>query len=331
MTKKNQQAVSLSEDAAKEIDFTGAICSQLFCSQRVEEASDGQSTEEGIGDEGRPTIIAVMSYKGGVAKTTASVNLAVCLANDGNDVLVIDMDAQGNASQYLGVYDSTAQALCIADVLCSTVGSCYRSLAEVIRPANPSNRGDDNYDRIWVVPSHARFADADLRIKSDGAGTGTRLGFAIEDMDQHFDYVIVDCAPALDITVANALIALTIGNSASMAVIPVSNDAFAIAAAQQTVQYAETVAKSMRYSQPFPLMILETMVDENAAVRKDGAAQLRCHVPEVERLNTFIPSDDVVPESNLFGVPVVTYAPSSEPAIAYRALAKEIEEIVEGR
>lgn len=331
MTKKSQQSVFFDENAAekvdKEIDQVG-----VACMQRVGETPDGCLVAGGIADGERPTIIAVMSYKGGVAKTTTSVNLAVCLANDGNDVLVIDMDARGNTSQYLGVYDPTAQTPCIADVLYST--SCRRqvsSLEEVMRPANPSNRGDDSYNRIWVVPSHSRFADADLRIKSDGAGVGTRLGFAVDDLDRHFDYIIIDCAPALDVTVSNALIALKMGNSASMAVIPVPNDAFAIAAARQTAQYAEMVAKAMRYSEPFPLMILRTMIDENERVCKDGVDQLRCYMPEVECFNAAISSDAIVPESNLVGVPVVTYAPSSGPAVAYRALAKEIEEIVEGR
>mgnify|MGYP002711386116 CR=1 FL=1 len=104
-----------------------------------------------------------MSYKGGVAKTTTSTCLAVCLSELGYKVLVIDMDGQGNVSQSLGVYDPRSEEACIADVLYQATPSSPRmSLSEVMRTTD--------YENVFCVPSNFRFADADTRLKAEIAG-----------------------------------------------------------------------------------------------------------------------------------------------------------------
>lgn len=268
-------------------------------------------------EDTRPTIISVMSYKGGVAKTTTSTCLAVCLAEEGNKVLIIDLDGQGNASQYMRVYDPRSEEACIADVLFSSSSNSDRmSLEDVMKKTE--------YENVYVVPSNFRFADADARMKAEGAGVDTRLRYAIEDMEQMFDYIIIDCGPRLDMTTTNAIVALEAGNSNSHLIIPVRVDGFAIAGVSQTVAMINRTATDRR-TQPQPWRILQTMVEPRTSAYKAGVEELKAAVPNAKYFTTKISKSTVVPESSLVMQPLVTYDASSKPALEYRMLAREIE------
>ena len=268
-------------------------------------------------NDSRPTIISVMSYKGGVAKTTTSTCLAVCLAEEGHRVLIIDMDGQGNASQYMGVYDPRSEEACIADVLYSSSAKAARlSLDDVMK--------ETKYENVYVVPSNFRFADADARMKAEGAGADTRLRYAIEDMEQTFDYIIIDCGPRLDMTTTNAIVALEAGNSNSHLILPVRVDGFAIAGVSQTVAMINRTAADRR-TQPQPWRILQTMVEPRTSAYKAGVEELKAAVPNARYFTTKISKSTVVPESSLVMTPLVTYDPTSKPTLEYRMLAGEIE------
>lgn len=268
----------------------------------------------------KPTVISVMSYKGGVAKTTTSACLAICLAETGHKVLIIDLDGQGNISQYFRVYDRLSTDTCIADVMYQTSQSSERlSLEEVMRPTD--------YNNVFIVPSNFRFADADAKLKAEtSGGVDTRLRYAIEDLKESFDYIIIDCGPRLDMTTTNAIVALEAGKHGSLIIIPVKIDGFAVAGVSQTIDIINRTARERRIP-PQAWMILKTVVERNTSVYKVGCEELKKTLPSANYFKTFIEKSTVVPESSLAAIPLVAYAADSKPAFEYRMLAQEIEDM----
>ncbi len=330
---KQQQSLSLGRETVEELEKE-AERRGLNKSQLADLLLNGQLTQPAD----KPTIISVMSYKGGVAKTTTSTCLAVCLSQFGYKVLVIDMDGQGNVSQSLGVYDPRSEQTCIADVLYQATPSSRRlRLSEVMQHAKRTNeKGEiEEYDNLFCVPSNFRFADADTRLKAEIAGgVDTRLMYAIEDLvedtkkdgEKKFDYIIIDCGPRLDMTTTNAIVALEAGNNASHIIIPIKVDGFAIAGLSQTIDTINRTAKERRRL-PQHWKILQTMIERNTSAYKYGCQMLKEAIPNAEYFNTKIEKSTVVPEASLAMEPLITYDPNSKPAISYRQLAQEIEDM----
>ena len=318
---KQQQSLSLGRETVEELEKEAE---RLNKSQLADLLLNGQLTQSAD----KPTIISIMSYKGGVAKTTTSTCLAVCLSELGYKVLVIDMDGQGNVSQSLGVYDPRSEEACIADVLYQATPSSPRmSLSEVMRTTD--------YENVFCVPSNFRFADADTRLKAEIAGgVDTRLLYAIEDLidetarsgERKFDYIIIDCGPRLDMTTTNAIVALEAGNNASHIIIPIKVDGYAIAGLSQTIDTINRTARERRRL-PQHWKILQTMIERNTSAYKYGCQMMKEAIPNAEYFNTKIEKSTVVPEASLAMEPLIKYDPNSKPAISYRLLAQEIEEM----
>ena len=313
-----QQSLSLRNDTInileKEAERRGVSRSKLVDSVLFEQlATDTVS---------KPTIVAVMSYKGGVAKTTTSACLAICLSEAGKRVLIVDLDGQGNISQYFRVYDPRSEESCIADVLDhASTNSNRLTLEEVMR--------ETDYENVYVVPSNFRFSDADAKMKAETAGgIDTRLRYAIEDMKENFDYIIIDCGPRLDMTTTNAIVALEAGNHNSHIIIPVKLDGFAMAGVSQTVDLINRTARERRMA-PQPWIILRTVVERNTSVYKVGSEELKNTLPNAKYFNTIIDKATIVPESSLAMIPLVSYEPDSKPSLEYRMLAQEIEDMNE--
>ena len=273
-------------------------------------------------------IISIANHKGGVGKTTTTASVGSILATKGYKVLVIDMDGQGNVSQSLGVYDPRSEEACIADVLYQATPSSPRmSLSEVMRTTD--------YENVFCVPSNFRFADADTRLKAEIAGgVDTRLLYAIEDLidetarsgERKFDYIIIDCGPRLDMTTTNAIVALEAGNNASHIIIPIKVDGYAIAGLSQTIDTINRTARERRRL-PQHWKILQTMIERNTSAYKYGCQMMKEAIPNAEYFNTKIEKSTVVPEASLAMEPLIKYDPNSKPAISYRLLAQEIEEM----
>ena len=272
--------------------------------------------------EKKPMIITIMSFKGGVAKTTSAASLAICLAQDNNKVLIIDLDGQGSISQYLGVYDQTAEADCIADIMLTNTKGQRKTILEIAQPTE--------YENVDIVPSNFRFSDADARMRNESSQSSidSRLRFAIEDAidETHYDYVIIDCPPSLGLVVTNAITALEAGNDASMIIIPVRCDGFAIAGLSNTISTIEQVARERR-TRMRKWKLLSTIAEKNTVAYREGKKIIERSFKNAEFFNTVIPKNTSVIESTLAMQPAVIYDPKSKASEEYHRLAEEIEEI----
>ena len=272
--------------------------------------------------EDKPMIITIMSFKGGVGKTTSAASIGICLAENNNRVLIIDLDGQGSISQYLGVYDQTAEEDCIADIMFTNAKGQRKTILDIVRPTEYSN--------VDIVPSNFRFSDADSRMRNESSQSSidSRLRFAIEDAleETHYDYIVIDCPPSLGLVVTNAITALEAGNDASMIIIPVRCDGFAIAGLSNTISTIEQVARERRT----PMRrwkLLSTIAEKNTVAYREGKKLIDKSFKNAEFFNTVIPKNTSVIESTLAMQPAVVYEPKSKAAEEYRRLAEEIEEI----
>lgn len=280
---------------------------------------------EGIGERGaeyeKPMIINVLGYKGGSGKTTTAVNLAVCLSELGGKVLLIDLDGQGNASQYLSVYDAEATAPCIADVLIKNTsrdGSEFKTLEDVIQHSE--------YSHVDVVPSHFGFASADRRMSNDfDVDTTERLKKAIEALETRYDYIIFDCAPNLDLVITNTITAMQAGNPNSCYVIPVKADGFSPAGLRETVN-AITSKESRLGRDKHKINIVFTVAETRTTVYSYIRERIEEEFTSCELLETYIPKNIAVVESTIATTPLVHYARQKRNAAkkAYYDLAEEI-------
>ena len=311
-----QQSLSLSEDVIKELEAeaerSGMKKSQIvnnFLSEKIKQKQG----------EVKPKIVAFLNHKGGVGKTISAVNVASCLAEEGSKVLIIDMDEQGNTSRYLDEYDEHPGAKCIADVLFTPQDGKERlSLDDVII--------ETKFDNLYLVSSNFRFSEPGTMMT--GAGADSRLFYAIQDMEQVFDYIIIDCGPRLDITTTNAIVALDAGHEDSFVVVAVKIEEFANEGVRRSGMMIKRIAQERR-AHPRRWAILQTAVEARTNAYKESLKKLKSEMPDAKFFATKISKSSAVPESSLLHLPLNHYAPESKPAVEYRMLTDEIEAMYE--
>jgi chromosome partitioning protein len=251
-------------------------------------------------------IITVANQKGGVGKTTSTVNLAVSLALHGATVLVIDLDPQGNASTALGV----AHHAGVPDVYQVLVDSV--PIADVVQPAG-------GVPRLRVVPATIDLAGAEIELVSLVARE-SRLQRAIEAYvtgpGADVDYVIVDCPPSLGLLTVNAMVATT------EVLIPIQCEYYALEGLGQLLKTIEMVKAHLNPRLAVSTILL-TMYDARTRLADQVADEVRTHFGDVV-LATTIPRSVRVSEAPGYGQSVVTYDPGSRGAMAYVDAAREI-------
>lgn len=241
-----------------------------------------------------------MNQKGGVGKTTTSVNLAACLSRMHRRVLLIDLDAQGNATMGCGVDKATLEAS-IYDVLILD-----RPIAEAVI---------DGAAGLKVLGANTDLTGAEIDL-FEMAGREYRLKSALTAVSNQFDYVFIDCPPALNLLTINALTA------ASGLIIPMQCEYYALEGLSALVETIQRVSGQLNPDLAIE-GIVRTMFDGRNSLTKDVSAQLQTYFGE-QLYRTVIPRNVRLAEAPSHGLPIVEYDPKSAGSRAYLALAGEM-------
>jgi chromosome partitioning protein len=269
----------------------------------------GLSEREPMPRPARTRVMVVANQKGGVGKTTTTVNLAATLAQHGQRVLVIDLDPQGNASTALAV-DHRRGTPSSYDVLVDGA-----ALADVVQTSAES-------ENLLVVPATIDLAGAEIELVSTVAREN-RLkkailafeGVARED-EERVDYVLIDCPPSLGLLTLNALVA------ADELLLPIQTEYYALEGVSQLIETVELVRANLNPRLSISTVLL-TMYDARTRLSAAVADEVRGHFGD-RVLRTAIPRSVRVSEAPSYGQTVMTYDPASPGALSYLEAAREL-------
>ena len=249
-------------------------------------------------------IITVANQKGGVGKTTSTVNRAAAIAQAGRDVLVVDLDPQGNASTALGA-EHREGTPSIYEVLSGEL-----SLLEVLQPC-------PEIDRLWTAPATIDLAGAEIELVAQVARE-YRLQRAINTAltERHFDYVILDCPPSLGLLTLNGLVA------AKEVLLPIQCEYYALEGLSQLLRTIDMVRTHLNPDLTVGAILL-TMYDGRTRLASQVATEVRTHFGE-QVLDTVIPRSVRVSEAPSYSQSVLTYEPTSPGALAYLEAAAQL-------
>lgn len=253
-----------------------------------------------------PRVIVVANQKGGVGKTTTTVNMATALAQGGLHVLVIDLDPQGNASTALGIEHGEG------------VPGTFEVLIDGDNIEQHVQRSPES-PRLWVLPATIDLAGAEIGLVGL-QGRETRLLRALQRLTKRHrvDYVFLDCPPSLGLLTLNALVA------AKEILIPIQCEYYALEGVSQLLRTIDMVKGELNDDLTLSTVVL-TMFDGRTRLSAQVAEQVRHHFPD-ETLQATIPRSVRVSEAPSYGQTVITYHPASAGAYAYVAAAEELAE-----
>lgn len=251
-----------------------------------------------------PKIVSVVNQKGGVGKTTTTINLAAALAEAGHKVLIVDLDPQGNASTGLGIAledrEYTTYELLLEDVVVS----------DVVLPTSVEN--------LLIVPATVDLSSADIELISN-----EKRSFLLNDALRQpqmapfgFDYILIDCPPSLNLLTVNALIA------SDSVLVPLQSEFFALEGLSQLMLTIREVRQSGNSKLRIEGVVL-TMYDARNNLSLQVEQDARDNLGDLV-FNTVIPRNVRVSEAPSFALPVLSYDTTSKGAVAYRGLAAEM-------
>jgi len=250
---------------------------------------------------GATKIIAIINQKGGVGKSTTAINLSAALGELGKQVLLVDLDPQGNTTSGLGIEKSQLQK-CIYDVLLSDV-----SIEEVIVP--------DVCEGVDLVPATINLAGAEVELVSEMAREN-RLKDAVGMMKGKYDYIFIDCPPSLGLLTVNSLVA------ADKLIIPIQTEFYALEGVTKLLESMKRVKTRLNPTLDI-YGILLTMYDGRTTLSRQVAAEVRNYFGR-QVFETIIPRTVKLSEAPSYGIPIIQYDPTGKGAIAYRNLAEEV-------
>ena len=251
-----------------------------------------------------PKIISVTNQKGGVGKTTTTINLGAALAEQGLRILIVDLDPQGNASTGLGIepddrkyttYDMLVDATPLDDVIMST-----------------------GRDGLSIIPSTVDLSSADLELVKNQRRTQLMYdALRTKNIEKFgFDYVLIDCPPSLNLLTVNAMVA------SHSVLIPLQSEFFALEGLSQLMLSIRQVRASANPNLRIEGVVL-TMFDGRNNLSQQVETDARDNLGELV-FQTIIPRNVRVSEAPSFAMPVLEYDPASKGAAAYRDLALEL-------
>ncbi|WP_258068403.1 ParA family protein [Rathayibacter sp. AY1E2] len=251
-------------------------------------------------------VITISNQKGGVGKTTTTVNLAAGLARGEAKVLVIDLDPQGNASTALGI-EHRAETASVYDVIVNDT-----PLADVVQKS-------PEFASLYGVPATIHLAGAEIELVSLVAREQRlrrALDRMLDTMDEPFDYVFIDCPPSLGLLTINAFVA------AREVLIPIQCEYYALEGLSQLLKNIDLIERHLNPNLGVSTILL-TMYDGRTNLSQQVAADVREHFPK-EVLRAVIPRNVRISEAPSYGQSVISYDPQSSGSLAYLEAAAEI-------
>jgi chromosome partitioning protein len=258
-------------------------------------------TSDDAGSRSLPRVIAVANQKGGVGKTTTTINLGACLAELGYRTLVVDLDPQGNASTGLGI-DNRGLASSMYHVIMHET-----PLEDCVEPTALKN--------LFVAPASLDLAGAEIELVP-AFSRENRLRRAIEAVLDDYDYVLIDCPPSLGLLTVNGL------NAAAEVLVPIQCEYYALEGLGQLLRNVDLVKRNLN-----PRLEVSTIVcvmyDARTNLAADVVKEVREHFGD-KVCRTVVPRTVKLSEAPSFGQPIITFDPNSKGATAYRGVAKEV-------
>jgi chromosome partitioning protein len=248
-----------------------------------------------------PRVLAVANQKGGVGKTTTSVNLGACLADLGYRTLVVDLDPQGNASTGLGI-DTRGLETSMYHVIMHDA-----PLENCIEPAAVRN--------LFVAPASLDLAGAEIELVP-AFSRETRLKRAIEAVLDDYDFVLIDCPPSLGLLTVNGLAA------AREVLVPIQCEYYALEGLGQLLRNVDLVKRNLNPTLEVSTIVC-VMYDARTKLADQVVQEVREHFGD-KVCKTVVPRSVRLSEAPSFGQPIIAFDPASRGAIAYRDVAKEV-------
>ncbi|ASU85974.1 ParA family protein [Nocardiopsis gilva YIM 90087] len=305
----DHQSVTVDVSRETEVDFMAPqVPVEVEFDTPIARAARVAMSVRGHGDDGWPRpercrVMSVANQKGGVGKTTTTVNIAASLAMHGNRVLVVDLDPQGNASTALGMERGAEDR------------SIYHCLVEDEEMRNLA-RPVPNIDNLWCVPATIDLAGAEIELVSLVARESRlKRAFAAYDTGE-LDYILIDCPPSLGLLTVNAMVAC------DEVMIPIQCEYYALEGLGQLLRNVELVKSHLNPGLDISTFVL-TMYDGRTRLASQVADEVRGHFGDLV-LKTLVPRSVRVSEAPSYGQSVMTYDPGSTGAVAYMEAAKEI-------
>ena len=246
------------------------------------------------------TIYAIANQKGGVGKTTTAVNVAACIAEAGYATLLVDIDAQANATVGLGIAKNGEPS--VYDVLAGTA----RAEEALVDTAIPN---------LSLLPAHPDLAGAAMELPRQ-PGSEQRLRDALAPIRDRFAFVLLDCPPSLGPLTVNALVA------ADRVIVPVQTEYFALEGLAGLLDTLQLIQRELNPRHAVAGMLL-TRHDGRTRLARDVEREVREHFPSLV-FDTVIPRNVRIGEAPSFGRPVIHHDPHSSGAEAYFSLAQEV-------
>ena len=248
------------------------------------------------------SIIAIVNQKGGVGKTTTTVNLASYLANFGKRVLLVDADPQGNATSGVGISRDNIKT-CLYNLLIDETADPFAT----ILPSPTTN--------LDVLPATTQLAGAEIELVNEERREN-RLKGVLEKLRNSYDYILIDCPPSLSLITINVLTA------SDEVIIPIQCEYYALEGISHLVNTIELVRNNLNPALKIAGIIL-TMYNSRTLLSEQVAEEARKHFG-AKVFQTVVPRNVRLAEAPSFGQPILFYDPSSTGAKAYESLTKEV-------